>query len=64
MNEEEILEALLSGAILTFSASGKIDILALDDLPPEVAQELVSFLPGQHGGDHTHGRYIVAGRRQ
>jgi hypothetical protein len=38
MNEEEILEALLKGAILNVSDSGDVQIQTLDDLPPAVRE--------------------------
>jgi hypothetical protein len=36
MNEDEILEALLNGAILHVSDSGEVQVQTLDDLPPAV----------------------------
>jgi hypothetical protein len=38
MNEEEMIDALMKGAILTVSDSGEVKIRALDDLPPMVRE--------------------------
>jgi DNA-binding helix-hairpin-helix protein with protein kinase domain len=38
MQEEEILEALLNGAILRVSDDGDVSIAALDDLSPELRE--------------------------
>jgi hypothetical protein len=38
MNKEEMIDALMKGAILSVSDSGDVEIQALDDLPPTVRE--------------------------
>jgi hypothetical protein len=38
MNEEEMIEALMQGAVIRVSDSGKAQILALDDLSPKARE--------------------------
>jgi hypothetical protein len=38
MNEEEMIDALVKGAVLMVSDSGDVKVVALDDLPPAVRE--------------------------
>ena len=51
MNEEQVLDALRKGAILRFSDSGEVTVLALDDLPP-AARECF-----RASKEHDHGHF-------